>query len=68
MKSLSKTKREPGIWLTEVDTPDIGPEVAVIFDPLGNAVHVALSFDLAGGVRMSAVGCFANLSAVFSLS
>jgi threonine 3-dehydrogenase len=30
MKSLSKTKREPGIWLTEIDTPDIGPNDVLI--------------------------------------
>ncbi|OYW14630.1 MAG: hypothetical protein B7Z55_15555 [Planctomycetales bacterium 12-60-4] len=28
--------------------PDIDPEVASIFDPFGNAVHTALSFDLLG--------------------
>ena len=28
--------------------PDIDPEVAAIFDPFGNAVHTALSFDLLG--------------------
>lgn len=27
---------------------DINPELAAIFDPLGNAVHTALSFDLVG--------------------
>jgi threonine 3-dehydrogenase len=30
MKSLSKTKREPGIWLTEIDKPDIGPNDVLI--------------------------------------
>jgi threonine 3-dehydrogenase len=30
MKSLSKTKREPGIWLTEIDQPDIGPNDVLI--------------------------------------
>src|SRR5919112_5757185 len=28
--------------------PDIDPEVAAIFDPFGNAVHTALSFDVLG--------------------
>ena len=28
--------------------PDIPPEIAAIMDPLGNAVHTALSFDLIG--------------------
>jgi threonine 3-dehydrogenase len=28
--------------------PDIDPEVASIFDPFGNAVHTALSFDVLG--------------------
>ena len=30
MKSLSKTRREPGIWLTEIDTPAIGPNDVLI--------------------------------------
>ena len=30
MKSLSKTRREPGLWLTEVDKPDIGPNDVLI--------------------------------------
>ena len=30
MKSLSKTNREPGIWLTEIDKPDIGPNDVLI--------------------------------------
>jgi len=30
MKSLSKTKREPGIWLTEIDDPCIGPNDVLI--------------------------------------
>jgi threonine 3-dehydrogenase len=30
MKSLSKAKRAPGIWLTEIDTPDIGPTEVLI--------------------------------------
>jgi len=33
------------IW---VHAPDVDPEVASIFDPFGNAVHTALSFDLLG--------------------
>ena len=28
--------------------PDVNPEVAAIFDPLGNAVHTALQFDVLG--------------------
>ncbi|MBL9129001.1 MAG: alcohol dehydrogenase catalytic domain-containing protein, partial [Verrucomicrobiales bacterium] len=31
------------VW---VHSPDVDPEVASIFDPFGNAVHTALSFDL----------------------
>jgi threonine 3-dehydrogenase len=30
MKSLSKIKREPGIWLTEIDKPCIGPNDVLI--------------------------------------
>ena len=33
------------VWL---HAPDVDPEVASIFDPFGNAVHTALSFDLLG--------------------
>ena len=33
------------VW---VHAPDVDPEVASIFDPFGNAVHTALSFDLLG--------------------
>jgi threonine 3-dehydrogenase len=36
---------ESNIWRTE---PDIPQELYSIFDPFGNAVHTALSFDLVG--------------------
>jgi len=36
---------QTNVWHQE---PGIDPDVAAIFDPLGNAVHTALSFDLLG--------------------
>ena len=36
---------QTNVW---VHAPGIDPEVASIFDPFGNAVHTALSFDLLG--------------------
>ncbi len=36
---------QTNVW---VHSPDIDPDVASIFDPFGNAVHTALSFDLLG--------------------
>ncbi len=36
---------------------DIPDEIAAIFDPFGNAVHTALSFDLVGeGVLVTGAG------------
>lgn len=35
---------EQNVWLIHTDIPD---EIAAFFDPLGNAVHSALSFDMA---------------------
>jgi len=39
------TLPQTNVWLHQ---PEISDEVAAIFDPLGNAVHAALSFDLLG--------------------
>ncbi len=36
---------ENNVWLT---SPDINKELYAIFDPLGNAVHTALTYDLVG--------------------
>ncbi len=37
---------ESNVWVHQ--DPSITPELGAIFDPLGNAVHTALSFDLIG--------------------
>jgi len=47
MKSLSKTRREPGIWLTEIDKPDIGP----------NDVLIAMTKTAICGTDMHRTGC-----------
>lgn len=53
IKALVKAAPEVGLVMQSVDMPMPGPdevpdEIAAIFDPFGNAVHTALSFDLIG--------------------
>lgn len=47
--------------------PEISDDIASIFDPLGNAVHVALSFDLVGeDVLITGAGPIGIMSAVIA--